>query len=182
VDLANRLWGSGVGKIVAVFAAISGLGALNGWILMQGELPTAMANNGVFPKIFARLSSRGTPGFALCFGSGLVTLLIAASYGNSMVRVFEFMILLSTTACLVMYALCALALLRLQWTGQLRGARRGSAALAGVGICAALYSLWAIAGAGAVPVGLGALLLALGVPLYYGGPIYRRFTMRSRLS
>jgi basic amino acid/polyamine antiporter, APA family len=182
VDLANQLWGSGVGKVVAVFAAISGLGALNGWILMQGELPTAMAKNGVFPKIFARLSSRGTPGFALCFGSGLVTLLIAASYGNSMVRVFEFMILLSTTACLVMYALCALALLRLQWTGRLRGARRGSVALAGIGICAALYSLWAIAGAGAVPVGLGALLLALGVPLYYGGPIYRRFTMRSRLS
>jgi APA family basic amino acid/polyamine antiporter len=182
VDLADRLWGSGVGKVVAVFAAISGLGALNGWILMQGELPTAMANNGVFPKIFARLSSRGTPGFALCFGSGLVTLLIAASYGNSMVRVFEFMILLSTTACLVMYALCALALLRLQWTGRLLGARRGSAALAGVGICAALYSLWAIAGAGAVPVGLGALLLALGVPLYYSGPIYRRFAMRSRLS
>jgi basic amino acid/polyamine antiporter, APA family len=182
VDLANRLWGSGVGKVVAVFAAISGLGALNGWILMQGELPTAMAKNGVFPKIFARLSSRGTPGFALCFGSGLVTLLIAASYGNSMVRVFEFMILLSTTACLVMYALCALALLRLQWTGRLRGARRGSAALAGIGICAALYSLWAIAGAGAVPVGLGALLLAIGVPLYYGGPIYRRFTLRTRLS
>jgi len=182
VDLANRLWGSGVGKVVAVFAAISGLGALNGWILMQGELPTAMAKNGVFPKIFARQSSRGTPGFALCFGSGLVTLLIAASYGNSMVRVFEFMILLSTTACLVMYALCALALLRLQWTGRLRGARRGSAALAGIGICAALYSLWAIAGAGAVPVGLGALLLAIGIPLYYGGPIYRRFTMRSRLS
>jgi basic amino acid/polyamine antiporter, APA family len=182
VDLANQLWGSGVGKVVAVFAAISGLGALNGWILMQGELPTAMAKNGVFPKIFARLSSRGTPGFALCFGSGLVTLLIAASYGNSMVRVFEFMILLSTTACLVMYALCSLALLRLQWTGRLRGARRGSVALAGIGICAALYSLWAIAGAGAVPVALGALLLALGVPLYYGGPIYRRFTMRSRLS
>jgi hypothetical protein len=83
---------------------------------------------------------------------------------------------------LVMYALCALALLRLQCTGRLRGARRGSAALAGIGICAALYSLWAIAGAGAVPVALGALLLAIGVPLYYGGPIYRRFTMRSRLS
>ncbi len=182
VDLANRLWGSGVGKAVAIFAAISGLGALNGWILMQGELPTAMAKNGVFPKIFARLSSRGTPGFALCFGSGLVTLLIVASYGNSMVRVFQFMILLSTTACLVMYALCASALLRLQWTRRLRGARRGSAALAGIGIFAALYSLWAIAGAGAHAVGLGALLLALGVPLYYGGPIYRRFALRSRLS
>ena len=182
VDLANRLWGSGIGKVVAVFAAISGLGALNGWILMQGELPSVMARNGVFPKIFARLSSRGTPGFALCFGSGLVTVLILASYGNSMVRIFTFMTLLSTTACLVMYALCSLALLRLQWTGRLSGARRGSAALAVVGILGALYSLWAIVGAGADAVTLGALLLALGVPLYYGAPIYRRLTMRSKIS
>jgi basic amino acid/polyamine antiporter, APA family len=169
VDLANRLWGSGIGKLVAVFAAISGLGALNGWILMQGELPSAMANNGVFPKIFARLSKHGTPGFALCFGSGLVTVLILASHGNSMVRIFTFMTLLSTTACLVMYALCALSLLRLQWTKQLSGARRGSVPLAIVAILGAFYSLWAIVGAGADAVGLGAALLALGVPLYYIG-------------
>jgi APA family basic amino acid/polyamine antiporter len=182
VDLANRLWGSGIGKIIAVFAAISGLGTLNGWILMQGELPSAMAKNGVFPKVFARVSSRGTPGFALCFGSGLVTLLIIANYGNSMVRIFTFMTLLSTTACLVMYALCALALLRLQWTGRLNGARRGTAALAAVGILAALYSLWAIVGAGANAVGLGALLLVLGIPLYYGAAIYRWLTMRLRVS
>jgi APA family basic amino acid/polyamine antiporter len=182
VDLANRLWGSGIGKVIAVFAAISGLGTLNGWILLQGELPSAMAKNGVFPKVFARMSSRGTPGFALCFGSALVTLLIMANYGSSMVRIFTFMILLSTTACLVMYALCALALLRLQWTGRLTGARRGSAMLAVVGILAALYSLWAIIGAGADAVGLGAVLLALGVPLYYGVPIYRWLTMRLRVS
>jgi APA family basic amino acid/polyamine antiporter len=150
--------------------------------LMQGELPSAMAKNGVFPKVFAKVSSRGTPGFALCFGSGLVTLLIIANYGNSMVRIFTFMTLLSTTACLVMYALCALALLRLQWTGRLTGARRGTAAFAAVGILAALYSLWAIIGAGANAVGLGALLLVLGIPLYYGAAIYRWLTMRLRVS
>jgi hypothetical protein len=75
-----------------------------------------------------------------------------------------------------------LALLRLQWTGRLTGARRGSAMLAVVGILAALYSLWAIIGAGADAVGLGAVLLALGVPLYYGVPIYRWLTMRMRVS
>lgn len=182
VDLANRLWGSGIGNMVAVLVAISGLGALNGWILMQGELPSAMAENGVFPRVFARRSARGTPGFALCFGSGLVTLLIIANYKNSMVRVFTFMTLLSTTACLVMYALCALALLRLQWTGRLVGARRFSAPLAAVGMLAALYSLWAIVGAGADAVELGALLLALGVPLYYGAPIYRWCAMHLRAS
>jgi len=172
VDLATQYWGSAAGKLLAVFAAISGFGALNGWILLQGELPNAMAKSGVFPKVFARDSPRQTPTFALFFSSGLVTLLILMNYQKSMVSIFTFMILLSTTACLVLYALCSLALLRLQWTGRLRSGqlgqpRRGTAALAVVGVIATIYSLWAIVGAGAEAVAWGAVLLALGVPLYF---------------
>jgi basic amino acid/polyamine antiporter, APA family len=167
VDLAAQFWGDGAGKMIAVFAAISGFGALNGWILLQGELPRAMAMRGEFPRIFGRESARSTPGFALCFGSALVTLLILANYQKSMVSIFTFMILLSTTACLVMYALCSAALLRLQWSGQLGAARKGSAALAIVGVLATAYSLWAIIGAGADAVAWGAVLLCLGAPLYF---------------
>jgi basic amino acid/polyamine antiporter, APA family len=167
VDLAAQFWGDGAGKMIAVFAAISAFGALNGWILLQGELPRAMAMRGDFPRIFARESARRTPGFALCFGSALVTLLILANYQKSMVSIFTFMILLSTTACLVLYALCSAALLRLQWIGQLGAARKGSAALAVVGVMATAYSLWAIIGAGAEAVAWGAVLLCLGVPLYF---------------
>ena len=167
VDLAAQFWGRGAGKLVAVFAAISAFGALNGWILLQGELPRAMANRGEFPRIFARESVHNTPGFGLCFGSALATLLILANYQKSMVSVFTFMILLSTTACLVLYALCSLALLRLQWTQQLGAARGRSVALGIVGILATAYSLWAIIGAGAEAVLWGAALLLLGVPLYY---------------
>jgi APA family basic amino acid/polyamine antiporter len=166
-DLATQFWGVGAGKLVAVFAAISGFGALNGWILLQGELPRAMAMRGEFPRIFARESSRSTPGFALCFGSALATVLILANYQKSMASIFTFMILLSTTACLVLYALCSAALLRLQWIGQLGAARKGSAALAIVGVMATAYSLWAIIGAGAEAVAWGAALLCLGVPLYF---------------
>ncbi len=172
VDLATQYWGSTAGKLLALFAAISGFGALNGWILLQGELPNAMAKSGVFPQIFARESPRRTPTFALFFSSGLVTVLILMNYQRSMVSIFTFMILLSTTACLVLYVLCSLALLRLQWTGQLQrsplGApRTGTVPLAIVGVIAAAYSLWALVGAGAEAVGWGAVLLLLGVPLYY---------------
>jgi APA family basic amino acid/polyamine antiporter len=172
VDLATQYWGTNAGKLLAVFAAISGFGALNGWILLQGELPNAMAKSGVFPQVFARESPRRTPTFALFFSSGLVTLLIVANYQKSMVSIFTFMILLSTTACLVLYALCSLALLRLEWTGQLANSqlgapRRGTVPLAIVGILATAYSLWAIVGAGAEAVLWGATLLALGVPFYF---------------
>jgi APA family basic amino acid/polyamine antiporter len=167
VDLTSRYWGSSVGKLVAVFAAISAFGALNGWILLQGELPRAMAASGVFPRIFARESVHQTPGFGLCVGSAVATFLVLVNYQKSMVGIFTFMALLSTTACLVMYALCSAALLRLQWTQQLGAARRGSVPLAIVGIIATAYSLWAIIGAGADAVLWGAALLLAGVPLYY---------------
>jgi len=167
VDLATQFWGGGAGKVLAIFASISSFGALNGWILLQGELPRAMALRGEFPGIFARESARHTPGFALGFGSVLVTLLILANYEKSMARIFTFTLLLSTTACLVMYALCSAALLRLQWVGKLGSARKGSVALAIVGILATAYSLWAIIGAGPEPVAWGAVLLGLGVPLYF---------------
>ena len=169
VDLARAFWGDSAAKLLAVFAAISGFGALNGWILLQGELPNAMAKNGVFPAIFARENSRRTPSFALLFSSGLVTVLILMNYQKSMVSVFTFMILLSTTACLVLYLLCSLALLRLQWTGQigLGAPRKGTVAMAVVGVIATAYSLWAIIGAGVEAVLWGAVLLLLGVPLYF---------------
>ena len=167
VDLAAQYWGASAGKIVAIFAAISAFGALNGWVLLQGELPRAMALRGEFPRIFARESVHNTPGFGLCFGSALATILILAKYQESMVSVFTFMILLSTTSCLVLYAVCSLALLRLQWSKELGAARRGDVPLAIVGILATAYSLWAIVGAGVEAVLWGAALLLLGVPLFY---------------
>jgi len=95
VDVATHFWGVGAGKVLAVFAAISGFGALNGWILLQGELPNVLAKNGVFPRIFSRDSRRLTPIFSLVFTSVLVSILILMFYQQSMVRVFTFMTLLS---------------------------------------------------------------------------------------
>ncbi|MGO9989341.1 MAG: amino acid permease [Steroidobacteraceae bacterium] len=174
VDLATHFWGAPAGKLLAVFAAISGFGALNGWVLLQGELPNVLAKNGVFPRIFARDSARFTPTFALLFSSGLVSVLIVMNYQKSMVSVFTFMILLSTTACLVLYLLCSLALLRLQWTGHMPAPRGRSAALAIVGVIATVFSLWAIVGAGREAVLWGAVLLVLGVPLYLWVRLTRR--------
>jgi basic amino acid/polyamine antiporter, APA family len=166
VDLATQYWGVAAGKALAVFAAISGFGALNGWILLQGELPNVMAKNGEFPRVFARDSARSMPTFALIFSSCLVSVLILLNYQKSMASVFGFMILLSTASCLVLYLMCALALLRLVTAGQMP-APNGITSLAVLGVLAALYSLWAIVGAGAEIIAWGAGLLLLGAPAYF---------------
>jgi basic amino acid/polyamine antiporter, APA family len=165
-DAARLFWGEGSATLVAVFAAISAYGALNGWILLQGELPFAMARDGVFPRVFARESARHTPVFALVTTSALVTLLVLANFQASMAQVFTFMILLATSANLVAYLVCSLALLVLMRRGALGGARRGTPGLAVAGALGALYSLWAIAGAGREATLWGAVLLAAALPVY----------------
>ncbi len=40
---------------------ISCFGALNGWTLLQGQIPYGAAKDGVFPEIFAKKSRYGTP-------------------------------------------------------------------------------------------------------------------------
>ncbi|HVC02890.1 MAG TPA: amino acid permease [Steroidobacteraceae bacterium] len=166
-DLAGALWGGWSAPLVSAFAAVSAIGALNGWILLQGELPYAMARNHAFPQFFARESARGTPVRALLFGSALVSALLLMNDRGSMVDVFTFMILLSTSACVVMYGVCALALLRLTWTGRMAGARLRRGPLTALGIAATIYSLWAIAGAGRAANLWGCALFVAGLPLYY---------------
>ena len=76
------------------------IGALNGWVLMQGELPWAMAKDGVFPPWLAKLSRFGTPARAHVVASLLLTAVLALNYTRTMTDLFGFLILLATAASL----------------------------------------------------------------------------------
>jgi len=185
-DVARMFWGEGAAKAIAVFAVISAVGALNGWILLQGELPFHMARQGMFPRIFARETPRHTPAVSLCIGSALTSILILMNSARSMVDLFSFMVLLGTAACLIMYLMSALAVLRLLRRGELPLAPAHARWLAGIAVVATVYSLWAIYGAGLStdakacggglvcwmpwlenPAILGILLTLSGIPVYY---------------
>lgn len=173
-DAARLLGGNGFAAAIAIGAAISCFGALNGWILIVGQLPLAAARDGLFPAVFARMSARGTPAAGMIIGAILTTALIAMNYSRGLVQLFTFIILLATLSTLVPYAFCSLAPFML--------ARRRSASLkisegdatrmqltaGGAAVCAGAfaYSLWAIGGAGADVVYWGFLLLIAGLPVY----------------
>lgn len=161
-DFVAKYWGAGAGKWLALFAAISGFGALNGWILLQGELPYAMAKGGVFPAFFARTTARDAPVRAHVVSSLLLSGIVLLNYSKSMTEAFEFILLLSTTASLVMYLACSLAALKLKRDGRLAS----TGILMGVAAAAAVYALWTIYGAGAEAVGWGVVLLAAGYPVF----------------
>lgn len=166
-DVAAQFWGSGAGQAVALFAVISGVGALNGWTLLQGEVPLQLARRGVFPAVFGKLSRWQTPAIGLCISSVLVSALVLMNYGKSLVDVFTFMILLSTTATLALYLTCSLAVLILMRNGKLAARGAHAAWLAIAGVLGGIYALWTLYGAGAEAVLWGLALLAVAVPVFF---------------
>lgn len=166
-DGARILFGNTAASLVAIGAAISCFGALNGWTLMVGQLPLAVARDGLFPKVFMRVSPQGTPAAGMLIGAGLATTLIAMNYTRGLVNLFTFMILLATLATLVPYVFSALAVFRISASGDAaRGIERLSAGARVVAGLAFVYGLYAIGGAGAETVYWGFLLLIGGLPVF----------------
>lgn len=165
-DLARLWWGDSAAWWLTLFVVIAGVGCLNGWILVQAEMPRALAVNGAFPAIFARQSSLNTPVFALVFTSGLVTVLVVANYSKTLVEVFTRMILVSTSATLIVYLACSLAAIRLAWRGELGTQALGFRLLMVTAFLGAIYSLWTLTGAGREAVLWGLVLMLAGVPVY----------------
>jgi len=165
-DVVRMFWGGNAATLFALFAFIAGFGSLNGWILVQGEMPSTLARAGVFPQFFARQSKYQTPGTALFITSGLLTLLVLSNYSSSMVVVFTKMLLISTLATLVTYLCCSVATLKLAWQGELGARGKNLGALSVIAILGAIYSIWTIVGAGLEAFLWGVGLMAAGVPVY----------------
>ncbi len=162
-EAARAMWGSWAGYAVGAGAVVSCFGALNGWLLLQGQIPLAAARDGLFPKVFDRISKYDTPAHGLVFSSALASVLLIMNYSKSLVEQFTFIILLATLHTLVPYVFCSLAELMIR-----RKLSRASfsVSVSGVSVLAFAFSLWAIAGAGQEIVYWGFLLLMLGVPVY----------------
>ena len=161
-DLISRIWGSGAGKLVAAFAAISGLGALNGWVFLQAEVPLVLAERRVFPQIFAQVNRNGAPVYGHAVGCCLSVALVATNLSSGMIGIYSFTILLATVANLVLYLAATVAILAMIKRGQTSGALLVSAAVLGT-----IFALWAFYGAGREATGWGAVLVATGIPVYF---------------
>ena len=149
----ERYWSAGPAALVTIFAIVSCVGAINGWVLLQGELPRAMAARGMLPRWFAVTDHNGTPRRALLVSSVIATICLALNADRNMQGIYEFVLLLSTSAALWLYLACALAAFRMKVVRAF--------ALAGAG-----YALWTLWGAGVEASGWSLVLMAAGLPLY----------------
>lgn len=144
---------------VAIGAIIATFGALNGWILLQGQIPMAAAHDNLFPEAFKKVNKHGAPYFGILFSSGLAMMLMMLNYHKSTIEAFTFMMLLSTLNVLIPYLFSSAANFLLD--GRMKEGFRKV-----IGGFAFGFSIWMVIGCGEEVVYYGFLLLMLGIPFY----------------
>lgn len=165
-DAAALIFGTKFAFVISISAIVSCLGGLNGWILMQGQIPMAAARDGLFPQIFAKKNKNGAPIYGLCISSTLVTLMLLLTTSQKLIAQFTFITLLATLSILIPYFLTAMAdLILLSKNPEQLDKKRLRNSLI-IAILAGAYAFWAIVGAGMEIVFYGILLILSSVPVY----------------
>jgi basic amino acid/polyamine antiporter, APA family len=165
-DAAVIIWGRGARYWISAGVAIAAFGALNGWILIQGQMPYAIAKDKLFPAVFSKENKKGVPARGIIISSILVSILMSMNYTRGLVEQFKFLILLTTLTVLVPYlfSTAAYIIIKLENRYLKPGTRWFSTIV--LASLTFLFSLWAIAGSGPEIVYWGLLLLLAGVPFY----------------
>lgn len=161
-DAAAGSLGDNAGTLIALFVAISAIGALNAMLLISGEIGFDMGRDRSVPAALGRNNRFGMPAVAIASSAMAVILLILMNSSRALADLFTFMVLLTTVSSLFLYAVVAIAALK----QRLRPLAKTVVAIA------LLFSLWTFYGAGLEAFLWGLALLAAGWPIRW---LSRRF-------
>lgn len=164
-DAGVHIFGKNSSYIISLGACISTFGALNAWILIQGQISYAMAKDGLLPKPMAKKNRFGIPSNGLIVSSILVTIIMIFNFSESFGNLYAFMIRLTTVTSLYFYLAASLAFgyfcyknrfgFELNWKTIL---------LSFLGLC---FSVWLFVGSGLEAIIWGTLGIILGLPVYF---------------
>ena len=163
-EAGEIIGGKYFGFLISAGAAISAIGALNGWILITSYMPMTMANDRLFPKVFAKKNKKGFPYLSLLLGSILTSIVMTMNYTDGLVDRFEFLILLTTLSTLIPYFFVSVSYILFHVEKRLFKINSFRSVI--LGLFGSLYSLWAIFGSGIDSIVYGTILLILGIPIY----------------
>ncbi len=159
----GRMFGPALASVVAVCAMLKASGTAGGITLLTAETTRASAATGYFPAFLARVDRRGASINALLFLGVLETVTVLLTISPTLGRQFQTLIDISTILCIVMYAWCAVAALRLS------GKVTSASIRLGLRICAVLalaFCLWTVAVSEPKLIVVSLGFLAITAPLW----------------
>lgn len=153
-DAVSMRWGEGAASLVALGMAISAFGCANAGVLGSGELAFSMAQRGDMPKwLGATRGTAKTPVNAQILSSALAILLVLANASKTTAEIFQFVILLTISAMLVLYTVGTFCAVKAKLKTWVRG-------IAVVGL---VYALVAFYGSGFEANAWLVVLLGIGL-------------------
>jgi len=153
---------------------VSGLGCLNGWTLILGELTVSFARHGGFPPALGKVNAHGAPTRAFVFTAILASLMMLTSYSDSTAGAFTFLSVVVTASNLPVYFGCAIAVVILWRRGELAKPGPRESRWLAAAILATVYCVWVSIGIGGKSLLWALALCAVGVPVYLWYAIVRR--------
>ena len=171
-DAMGFVLGESAKSIIAIFAIISGLGCLNGWTLLQIEIPKSLAKKKLLGSIFSDKGSNRVPIKGLIISTILVIILLCLNYTKGLTNIFTYLILTSTFCTLILYFFISLSEIINVFKNK-KSLSEYSGSLA-TGIFAFLFCIWMIIGVGIESIISGIILLSLSIPIY----IYQKYYAR----
>jgi len=150
--------------IIGVCAILKSLGALGGWMLLVGQSAKAAADDGMFPRIFARTNRYGVPGLGLVIVSVLMTIALLATMSPTIAGQFDRIINLTVILVVIPYVYASIATIKVVHDRLGRG--RTFTIFKFVALAAVGYCLWTVLGGDPKTVVDALVALLLSVPLY----------------
>ena len=150
--------------VISVCAVLKSVGSLGGWMLLVGQSAKAAADDGMFPRVFARLNDNGVPGTGLLIVAGLMTAVLFATMSPTLAGQFNNLVNLSVILIIVPYIYSAVAVVKLVHDQQLPATTFQT--YKWIALAAVVYCLWVVLGGDPVTVVHAMVALLISVPLY----------------
>ena len=155
------------GKAIAAVAVVSGIGTLNGWVLVSAEVARAPADDGLFPRSFGWTDRNGSAWFGIVLAGLLPSLLLLWRYtASSGPTVYTYLVDLTVVTVALPYFFSACA--QLTYLVSRRRPVQGWLLARDLSIAGAsvLFSMWVTFASGYQAVYQAVAVVLTGIVLY----------------
>ncbi|RTK96406.1 MAG: amino acid permease [Neisseriaceae bacterium] len=151
------------GIIMSIIAIIDVSGAMAGWTLVTGQTARAAAEDGLFPKVFAKTNKKGMPVYGLIILAFVMSIIVVLTASPSAQEQFNKIITMSVILYLIPYIYSAFAVMVL---GIDKVGHKAYWLYSSLGIVAAAFCMWSILGSDK-PLTVWAFLVMISSTVFY---------------
>ena len=163
-EAARLVIGAPGAIVISLCAILKSVGSLGGWMLLVGQSAKAAADDGMFPRVFGRLNSKGVPGPGLIIVAVLMTIVLFATMSPTLADQFNRVVDLAVILIVVPYVYAAVAVVKVIRDHNLP--EQTFRTYKWIAMAAVAYCLWAVIGGDPETVVHALVALLLSVPLY----------------